>query len=253
LGFSFSFNSPSALLTSLTLRQAIWRKADERWIVFGIPEVLYTDNGSDFTSIHLEQVAADIKLRLIFSPGHPRGRGRIERFFETVNQMFLSDLPGYTGEGGQNAQLRGHWACNPALNHARALTEPEGLTASSLWTNAVDDGVEHGPLPRERVSRDTVTGENRCLADAEASHYDYVRRERLVVVLGPAGADGVHLAPAHRKSDSNATRIEPLVCNALIAFHRNRPATSQRREIGVQRVVGRDSYEDDPPVAAMGW
>jgi putative transposase len=100
-GFSFSFNSPSALLTSLTLRQAIWRKADDQWIVFGIPEVLYTDNGSDFTSIHLEQVAADIKVRLIFStPGHPRGRGRIERFFETVNQMFLCDLPGYIGEGG---------------------------------------------------------------------------------------------------------------------------------------------------------
>jgi putative transposase len=100
-GFSFAFNSPSTLLTSLVLRQAIWRKADVQWIIFGIPEVLYTDNGSDFTSIHLEQVAADIKLRLIFStPGHPRGRGRIERFFETVNQMFLCHLPGYIGEGG---------------------------------------------------------------------------------------------------------------------------------------------------------
>jgi len=100
-GFSFSFDSPSALLTSLALRQAIWRKADVQWIVFGIPEVLYTDNGSDFTSIHLEQVAADLKLRLIFStPGHPRGRGRIERFFETVNQMCLCDLPGYIGDGG---------------------------------------------------------------------------------------------------------------------------------------------------------
>ena len=36
-GFSFSFNSPSTLLTSLVLRQAIWRKADAHWIVFGIP------------------------------------------------------------------------------------------------------------------------------------------------------------------------------------------------------------------------
>jgi putative transposase len=99
-GFAFSFDSPSALRTSLALRQAIWRKADVQWIVFGIPEVLYTDNGSDFTSTHLEQVAADIKLHLIFStPGHPRGRGRIERFFDTVNQMFLCDLPGYIDHG----------------------------------------------------------------------------------------------------------------------------------------------------------
>lgn len=74
--------------TALALRQAIWRKPDAHWTIFGIPEVLYTDNGSDFTSTNLEQVAADIKMRLIFStPGHPRGRGRIERFFETVNQI----------------------------------------------------------------------------------------------------------------------------------------------------------------------
>jgi putative transposase len=66
--------------------------------VFGIPEILYIDNGSDLTSAHLERVAADIKMRLIFSaPGQPRGR--IERFFETVNQMFLCTLPGYIEAG----------------------------------------------------------------------------------------------------------------------------------------------------------
>jgi putative transposase len=44
--------------------------------------VLYADNGSDFTSQHLEQTAAELKIRLIFStPGVPRGRGRIESFF----------------------------------------------------------------------------------------------------------------------------------------------------------------------------
>ena len=99
-GFYISFDSPSAARTALALRQAIWRKADAHWIVFGIPEIFYTDNGSDFTSIHLEQVAADIKMRLVFSaPGQPRGRGRIERFFETVNQMFLCTLPGYIEAG----------------------------------------------------------------------------------------------------------------------------------------------------------
>lgn len=92
---------PSAIQTALALRQAIWRKEDARWQVCGIPDVLYTDNGSDFTSHHLEQVAADIKMQLIFStPGKPRGRGRIERFFGALTSMFLSGLPGYTPEGG---------------------------------------------------------------------------------------------------------------------------------------------------------
>jgi len=100
-GYFLSFEDPSALHTSLALRQAIWRKEDSRWIVCGIPDILYTDNGSDFTSQHLEQVGADLKIRLVFSiPGKPRGRGRIERFFSTVNEMFLCELGGYSPAGG---------------------------------------------------------------------------------------------------------------------------------------------------------
>jgi transposase InsO family protein len=60
-GYFLSYEAPSALHTSLALRQAIWRKEDSRWTVCGIPDVLYTDNGSDFTSRHLEQVSADLK------------------------------------------------------------------------------------------------------------------------------------------------------------------------------------------------
>jgi putative transposase len=48
-GYFLTFKEPSALNTSLALRQAIWRKEDSRWIVCGVPDVLYTDNGSDFT------------------------------------------------------------------------------------------------------------------------------------------------------------------------------------------------------------
>jgi transposase InsO family protein len=58
--------------------------------------VLYTDHGTDFTSQHLEQAAADVKMRLIFSTvGKPRGRGKIERFFASLAQVFLCRLPGY--------------------------------------------------------------------------------------------------------------------------------------------------------------
>lgn len=99
-GYQFSFQAPSALRTALTLRQAIWYKSDPRWHVCGIPEIFYTDHGSDFTSKHMEQVSADLKIQLIFSQvGVPRGRGRIERFFETVNQLFLAKLPGYSPPG----------------------------------------------------------------------------------------------------------------------------------------------------------
>ncbi len=99
-GYLIGFQAPSALHTALMLRCAIWRKADPRWHICGIPEQFYTDHGSDFTSVHLEQVAADLKIALQFSwPAVPRGRGKIERFFSTVNQLFLADLPGYAASG----------------------------------------------------------------------------------------------------------------------------------------------------------
>jgi putative transposase len=48
----------------------------------------------------MEQVAAELKFRLVFSTkGMPRGRGKIERFFGTVNELLLSCLPGYAPKG----------------------------------------------------------------------------------------------------------------------------------------------------------
>jgi putative transposase len=99
-GYAVSLDAPSAMSTALALRHAIWRKTEPGWHVCGIPDVFYTDHGSDFTSRHIEQVAADLKIRLVFSlPGQPRGRGKIERLFNTINQMCLTELPGYAPHG----------------------------------------------------------------------------------------------------------------------------------------------------------
>ena len=99
-GYMVAFEAPSALHTALALHQAIWRKPEPTWQVCGIPGILYTDHGADFTSQPLEQVCADLKIQPIFSlVGQPRGRGRIERFFNTVNQLLLTRLPGYAPAG----------------------------------------------------------------------------------------------------------------------------------------------------------
>jgi len=96
-GFFLSFNHPCSLHVALALRQAIWRKSNSKWQICGIPSILYTDNGSDFISKHIKQVAVDLKIQLKNSiPGKPQGRGRVERFFLTVTQLLLMNLPGYT-------------------------------------------------------------------------------------------------------------------------------------------------------------
>lgn len=61
-----TFQAPSAIQTAITLHQAIWHKRNLDWPICGIPEQFYTDHGSDFTSNHLEQVAIDLKMNLIF-------------------------------------------------------------------------------------------------------------------------------------------------------------------------------------------
>jgi putative transposase len=100
VGYRLSFQASTALTTALALRQAICHKEDPRWHAYGIPTVFYTDHGSDFTSKHMEQVAADLPMELIFSQvSIPRGRGKIERFFRSVEQLQLQDLPGYAPKG----------------------------------------------------------------------------------------------------------------------------------------------------------
>ena len=102
-GYFLSLDAPSALNTALALRQAIWRKPNPEWIVSGIPEQLYVDNGSDFISEHIEQACIALKIRLIHSlPGRPRGRGKIERLFSTVNTDLLTTLPGHLAPGVRN-------------------------------------------------------------------------------------------------------------------------------------------------------
>jgi putative transposase len=105
VGYRLSFQESTALTTALALRTAIWRKEDPRWHASGIPTVFYTDHGSDFTSKHMEQVAADLPMELIFSQiSIPRGRGKIERFFRSVDQLLLQDTPGYAPKGSTGVQ-----------------------------------------------------------------------------------------------------------------------------------------------------
>ncbi|WP_308441704.1 transposase family protein [Reticulibacter mediterranei] len=105
VGYRLSFQTATALTTALTLRQAIWRKEDPRWSSYGIPSVFYTDHGSDFASKHMEQVAVDIQMELVLSEkGVPRGRGKVERFFRSVDQLFLQDIPGYSPKGYPDAE-----------------------------------------------------------------------------------------------------------------------------------------------------
>ena len=82
----------------LTESLASYVKAlDEALLTRGLPRKIYTDNGSAFRSHHLEHVTASLGIALIHArPYKPEGKGKIERFFRTVRNEFLSGFKGNT-------------------------------------------------------------------------------------------------------------------------------------------------------------
>ena len=61
--------------------------------IHGIPESVYVDNGSAFVDASLSRICARLGIALIHSkPYRPQGRGKIERFFNTVTSQFLSEI-----------------------------------------------------------------------------------------------------------------------------------------------------------------
>jgi transposase InsO family protein len=82
------------------LRQAFLRR--------GLPRKLYVDNGPAFRSQHLSQIMASLGVALVHStPYQPEGRGKVERWFRTVREQFLSRWRGGALEELQPGFL--HW------------------------------------------------------------------------------------------------------------------------------------------------
>lgn len=157
-GYTVFTGAPSALNTALALRQAIWRKQNPSWVICGLPDILHVDHGSDFTSEHLERTAVALHIRTIHSTvGRPQGRGKIERFFGTINTEVLAALPGHLGPGIHAPQ--------PVLD-LPALDREIGAfiaiyndrTHSELGISPRDSWVADGWLPRMPDSLEDLDG-----------------------------------------------------------------------------------------------
>lgn len=240
-GYFISLDAPSALNTALALRHAIWRKPNPEWIVSGIPEQLYVDNGSDFISEHIEQACITLKIRLIHSmPGRPRGRGKIERVFRTINDMFLPDLPGHLIAGKPLSapaltldELRARFetfVCN--VYHCR----PHGSTGEPpiiRWPKggflpAMPDSLEqldmllvHVPRPR-KVLRDSIRLMGRRYVEPTLAAFV---GEQVEAVYDPRDLTEIHVYHQGR-----------FVCRALSPEHAGHPSLRaiQRARRGVK-------------------
>jgi len=104
----------------------------------GIPEYVYVDNGSAFVDSWLMRGCAKLGIKLVHSsPGRPQGRGKIERFFRTVNGEFVVEIASGDGEPGRQirdlAELnRLFTAWVESVYHARTHSET-GMAPLARW------------------------------------------------------------------------------------------------------------------------
>lgn len=102
LGYYLSFEEPSSVSMTRALRHALSPKeasSDSKclWDAWGIMEVLVVDNGMEFHTRALEAGAGRFGITVQFCPRRkPWYKGKVERFFGTINTGLLVDMKGKT-------------------------------------------------------------------------------------------------------------------------------------------------------------
>lgn len=150
VGHAFSTSETISALT-LVLKEA--------FLAYGIPKRLYVDNGSSFSSDLLTRSCAQAGISLLHSkPYDSPSRGKIERFFRTVRERFLSGL-------------------------REGITLEELNEAFSLWLqedyhNKLHTGIEERPIDRYNASVGRVL--IRRLSREELDEIFLIRHERVV-------------------------------------------------------------------------
>lgn len=106
VGFFISMNHPGSIEIAFALYHAFLSKPQSWWIMHGYPQILYVDNGKDWISHHIEGVCLSFGIELRpHEPYHPQSKGKIERWFRTLEEMCLHPLDGSVGS---NLQARPH-------------------------------------------------------------------------------------------------------------------------------------------------
>ncbi|MBW1769188.1 MAG: DDE-type integrase/transposase/recombinase, partial [Deltaproteobacteria bacterium] len=150
VGHAFSTSETVSSL-SLVLKDA--------FLTYGIPKRLYVDNGPSFSSDLLARSCALAGISLIHSkPYDSPSRGKIERFFRTVRDRFLSSVQ-------KDVSLE-------------ELNEAFWLWLNDDYHHKLHTGIGEKPIDRYNVSVERVPIPR--LSKAELDEIFLIRHERVV-------------------------------------------------------------------------
>ena len=180
MGWAVSLQ-PNAATVLAALEMSVLEH-DERGPFAGVPAVLRWDNGLDWLADSVTQAATRLgALVLGTQPYSPQHKGKVERFFRTIDQELISGLPFYTeGPRRANGELYGPDA--PPMSLESLIGEVEGY-------------INHYNLERPHSALDGATPRERWLQDA--TPLDLRSREQLRWLILPRTSRRVHKDGIH--------------------------------------------------------
>jgi putative transposase len=124
------------------------------WLAYGLPELLVTDRGKEFKSKHLAEACLQLDIQLNHNPARkPWYKGSIERYFRTLNEGLVHQLPGTTfsnvmKKGDYNSEKNAVMMLDDFLEHLHIFIvdiyaqEQRGtrLSPARMWEKAVENG-----------------------------------------------------------------------------------------------------------------
>jgi transposase InsO family protein len=156
---------------------------------WGVPEVLRTDNGKDFTARHMTRVLESLEIEQdLCPPFTPEMKPHIERFFHTFSHGIVELLPGYIGHNvAQRKAIESRKSFAERLMKKGTVLDVK-LAARKFqeicdrWIESVYHQDPHGSLDGKRPAEmvRSWTAPVRRIADERA----------LDVLLAPAPQDG---------------------------------------------------------------
>ncbi|HEX8000856.1 MAG TPA: Mu transposase C-terminal domain-containing protein [Pyrinomonadaceae bacterium] len=100
--FELSAKHPDSWTTSLLMMKAVLPKEDRLWKNRGLPRIVQPDRGSDFMSDTVLTAFGHLGIfRDPDAPYYPNGKGKLERWFETIDDGCFRMLPGHKEDIGR--------------------------------------------------------------------------------------------------------------------------------------------------------
>jgi len=120
---------------------------ENEWPCFGLIVVLVVDNGLEFHSQNLLDALSQLGISIEYNPKRtPRYKGKVERFFQTLNSKLIHTLDGTTFS---NTQQRGDYASE---KNAKLTIQDLMLLVTKFvvdeYSNTYHEGIKDCPIHR---------------------------------------------------------------------------------------------------------